>query len=129
MLESLRQFKAGIFQALGHPTRVAIVEFLNSREMSVGQLCEKLGVEQSNASQHLAVLRNKGVVQTRKDGNLIYYSLRDPAFGQVLQILRTFFLAHLTEALEMLRQEQDNADQEERTRRPVKRAGNRPAHR
>jgi DNA-binding transcriptional ArsR family regulator len=129
MLESLRQFKAGIFQALGHPTRVAIVEFLNYREMSVGQLCEKIGVEQSNASQHLAVLRNKGVVQTRKDGNLIYYSLRDPAFGQVLQILRTFFLEHLNEALEMLRQEQDDTDHEKRALRPSKNPAKRPAHR
>jgi DNA-binding transcriptional ArsR family regulator len=129
MLESLRQFKAGIFQALGHPTRVAIVEFLNYREMSVGQLCEKIGVEQSNASQHLAVLRNKDIVRTRKDGNLIYYSLRDPAFGQVLQILRTFFLAHLNEALEMVRQEQHNADREERAQRPSKNSAKRPAHR
>src|SRR5215470_7467469 len=99
MLDSMRQYKAGVFQALGHPTRVAIVEFLNFGEMSVGQLCEKVGGEQANISQHLAVLRNKLVVQTRKDGNQIYYSLRDQAFGQVLQLLRVFFLGHLTEAL------------------------------
>jgi ArsR family transcriptional regulator len=113
MLDTLRQYKAGVFQALGHPTRVAIVEFLNYGELSVAQLCEKIGVEQSNASQHLAVLRNKHVVQTRKDGNQTYYRLRDPAFGQVLQILRAFFLAHLTESLELLRQEQQAEDQAE----------------
>jgi hypothetical protein len=44
MLESMRQFKAGIFQALGHPTRVAIVEFLSHGEVSVGGLCEKVGI-------------------------------------------------------------------------------------
>jgi DNA-binding transcriptional ArsR family regulator len=53
MLDSMRQFKAGIFQALAHPTRVAIMEYLTYGEMSVGHLCEKVGIEQANASQHL----------------------------------------------------------------------------
>jgi ArsR family transcriptional regulator len=106
MLDSLRRYKAGVFQALAHPTRVAIVEYLNSGEKSVGQLCEKIGVEQANASQHLAVLRNKHIVQTRKAGNQIFYSLRDPVFGKMLEALRNFFLAHLNEALEQLRHEQ-----------------------
>jgi len=112
MLDSMRQFKAGVFQALAHPTRVAIAEYLQYGEMTVNQLCEKVGVEQSNASQHLAVLRNKQVVQTRKEGNQIFYSLRDPLIAKVLQAMREFFLAHINEAMEMLRQEQHDADQE-----------------
>jgi ArsR family transcriptional regulator len=118
MLDSLRRYKAGVFQALAHPTRVAIVEYLNYGELSVGQLCEKVGVEQANASQHLAVLRNKHIVQTRKAGNQTFYRLRDPAFGKVLDALREFFLAHMTEALELLRQEQ--AEVEKATSGPVK---------
>jgi ArsR family transcriptional regulator len=106
MLESLRQYKAGIFQALGHPTRVAIVEFLIEGELSVSQVCDKVGIEQSNASQHLAVLRNKHIVQTRKEGNQIHYRLSDPVFGQLLKSLRAFFHTHMTEALELLEQEQ-----------------------
>jgi ArsR family transcriptional regulator len=111
MLESLRLYKAGIFQALAHPTRVAIVEYLSAGELSVNQLCEKVGIEQSNASQHLAVLRNKHIVQTRKAGNQIFYSLRDPAFGKVLEALREYFLAHMTEALEHLRSERAEIEQ------------------
>jgi ArsR family transcriptional regulator len=110
MLDTLRQYKAGIFQALAHPTRVALVEYLNYGEMSVGHLCEKLGIEQANASQHLAVLRNKHIVQTRKAGNQTFYSLRDPAFGKVLEALREFFLTHITEALELLRHEQADTE-------------------
>jgi ArsR family transcriptional regulator len=110
MLESLRRYKAGVFQALAHPTRVAMVEYLSYSEMSVGQLCEKVGVEQANASQHLAVLRNKQIVQARKAGNHTFYSLRDPAFGKVLEALREFFLAHITEALELLRHEHAEAE-------------------
>jgi ArsR family transcriptional regulator len=106
----MRRFKAGVFQALAHPTRVAIVEYLRQGELSVGQLCEKVGVEQANASQHLAILRNKHIVETRKAGNQIFYRLRDPAFGKVLEALREYFLAHLNETLELLRQEQAEAE-------------------
>jgi DNA-binding transcriptional ArsR family regulator len=110
MLDSMRRFKAGVFQALAHPTRVALVESLQHGELTVGQLCEKVGVEQANASQHLAVLRNKHIVQTRKEGNQIFYSLRDPLLAKVLEAMREFFLAHINEALEVLREEQQEAE-------------------
>jgi len=106
MLNSMRQFKASIFQALSHPTRVAIVEYLSEGELSVSQLCEKIGVEQANASQHLAVLRNKHLVETRKEGNQIFYRLRHPLMGEILEKMREYFFAHLNEAMEILREEQ-----------------------
>jgi DNA-binding transcriptional ArsR family regulator len=106
MLQSLRHFKAEIFQALAHPTRVAIVEYLRVSEMSVGDLCDKVGIEQANASQHLAVLRSKHIVETRKDGNQIFYRLRNPIVGEVLEMLRQYFFDHVNEAMKMLKQEQ-----------------------
>jgi DNA-binding transcriptional ArsR family regulator len=114
MLESMRRFKAGVFQALAHATRIAILEQLCNGEMSVGQICEKVGVEQANASRHLAILRNKYLVETRKDGNQIFYRLRDPLVGDVLEAMRKFFLAHMNEALAVLKEEQR---QEARQRR------------
>ena len=109
MLDSMRQFKAGIFQALAHPTRVAILEYLQYGEMSVGRLCEKVGIDQSNASQHLAVLRNKHLVETRKEGNQIFYRLRDPLLGEVLEKMRQYFFAHMNEALALLKEEKKEA--------------------
>lgn len=109
MLESMRQFKAGAFQALGHPTRVALVECLSRGEMSVSGLCEAVEIEQANASQHLAVLRNKHLVETRKEGNQIFYRLRDPLLGEVLEKMRDFFFAHMNEAIEVLREEKKGA--------------------
>jgi DNA-binding transcriptional ArsR family regulator len=109
MLQSLRQFKAEIFQALGHPTRVAIVEYLRDGEISVGQLCEKVGIEQANASQHLAVLRSKHIVETRKEGNQIFYRLRNPLVGDILEMMRKYFFDHMNEAMEMLKQEKREA--------------------
>jgi ArsR family transcriptional regulator len=117
MLQSLRQFKADIFQALGHPTRVAIVEYLRHGETSVGQLCEKVGIEQANASQHLAVLRNKHLVDTRKEGNQIFYRLRDPVLGDMLELMRKYFFAHMNDAMQMLKEEQQEENKARRERK------------
>lgn len=102
MANALRQFKADIFQALAHPTRIAIVEVLREREMSAGELIERLELEQANASQHLAVLRAKQIVVNRKVGNQVYYSLRDPVLTKVLDLLRRYFYSQLSETATML---------------------------
>jgi DNA-binding transcriptional ArsR family regulator len=102
MRDSLRRFKADIFQALAHPTRIAILELLIPGELSAGVLIEKLGMEQASVSQHLAVLRTKQLVVNRKAGNQVFYSIRDPLIVEVLNLMRTYFHAHLKEALEML---------------------------
>jgi DNA-binding transcriptional ArsR family regulator len=101
MQDSLRRFKADIFQALAHPTRIAILELLSGQELSAGALIERLGMEQANVSQHLAVLRTKQLVINRKVGNQVFYSVRDPILTQVLALMKTYFHAHLKEALGM----------------------------
>ena len=102
MQDSLRRFKADIFQALAHPTRIAILELLSGGELSAGALIEKLGMEQANVSQHLAVLRAKQLVSNRKAGNQVFYSVRDPIIIEVLSLMRTYFQVHLKEALGMM---------------------------
>ena|ERR1700745_3485326 len=102
MPDSLRQFKADIFHALAHPTRIAILELLSDGELSAGQLIEKLGMEQANVSQHLAVLRAKLIVVNRKVGNQVFYSVRDTIILDVLNLMRTYFHTHLKEALGLL---------------------------
>jgi DNA-binding transcriptional ArsR family regulator len=104
MRDRLRRFKAGVFQALANPTRIAIVELLrDEKEVSVSRLHEQLGLEQANVSQHLAVLRSRQIVVGRKDGNQVFYSLRDPILGKILDLMRQYFLEHLNEALQMLK--------------------------
>ena len=104
MQDSLRRFKAGMFQALSHPTRIAIVELLRDEgEVPVSKIYERLGLEQTNVSQHLAVLRSKQIVTGRKDGTQVFYALRDPILGKILDLMRQYFQAHLKEALELLK--------------------------
>ncbi len=109
---ALRQFKAQTFQALAHPTRIAIVEALRDGELTAGTLMQLLEVEQANLSQHLAVLRAKQVLVNRKAGNQVYYAVRDPVLIKVLDLLRKYFYAHLNETLAML----GEMDQEGRRR-------------
>jgi DNA-binding transcriptional ArsR family regulator len=100
--DPLRRFKADIFQALAHPTRIAIVELLGEGELSAGSLIERLGIEQATVSQHLAVLRAKQIVANRRAGNQVFYSIRDPLISEVLFLMRRYFHTHLKESLGML---------------------------
>jgi DNA-binding transcriptional ArsR family regulator len=110
MQSALRSFKASIFQALAHPTRIAVVEMLRSGELPAGAIQERLGIEQANLSQHLTVLRSRQIIVNRKEGNQVFYSLRDPMLVEVLDILRRYFQANLSQAIAML----DEAEAEAR---------------
>jgi DNA-binding transcriptional ArsR family regulator len=100
---ALRRFKAEVFQALAHPTRVHIAECLQDGELPVSVLVERIGIEPANLSQHLGVLRAKGLVVNRKEGAQVFYALRDPLLSDVLRNMRRFFQAHVEEALQILR--------------------------
>ena len=109
MQTALRQFKAEIFHALAHPTRIAIVETLRNGELTAGQIIERLALEQANASQHLAILRAKQIVVNRKSGNQVFYSLRDPVLSEVLELLRRYFYSQLSGTVTMLEQVEQEA--------------------
>ncbi len=98
----LQTYKASVFQALGHPTRIAIIEALREGELSAGAIQEKLSIEQANLSQHLAILRSRQLVTNRKEGNQVFYSLRNPVLTEVLDIMRRYFQAHLADSIQML---------------------------
>jgi DNA-binding transcriptional ArsR family regulator len=104
MDEAIRRYKAEVFQALAHPTRVAIVELLRDGELSSGEVCRQLGIEPANVSQHLTILRSKGILSPRKVGNSVLYSIRDPAITQVFNTLRAFCYARIAEMAEMMEQ-------------------------
>lgn len=107
----LRTFKAQIFQALANPTRIAIVEALGEGELTAGALLARLGGEQSNLSQHLAVLRAKHVVSSRRAGNQVFYALRDPVLTQVLALLKQYVSTHLNDTLALLGEMGPEVDQ------------------
>jgi DNA-binding transcriptional ArsR family regulator len=109
MQDTLRRFKAEFFKALAHPTRIQILETLRDGERNVTELQEILAVEASSVSQQLAVLRNKNIVETRKAGTSVYYSVRDPALFDLLDAARKIFNNHLIDTRSMLEQLEEEA--------------------
>ena len=75
MNRQLQEFKADFFKVLAHPMRIRILELLAGGEKSVNQLQAALGVEAAAVSQQLAVLRSKSIVDAKKDGTKVIYSL------------------------------------------------------
>ena len=102
--DALRRFKAGIFKVLAHPTRIHIIETLRHGELPVGAVLESIKVEQANLSQHLSILRQSRLVVTRKKGNQVLYSLRDPLLIEVLDAMRKYFQRYFADSIEMLRE-------------------------
>jgi ArsR family transcriptional regulator len=100
--QALHRFKAEFFRALGHPARLRILELLRNGEQSVSELQAELEIEASSVSQQLAVLRAKNVVDTRRAGTSVYYSVRDPQIFQLLDVARDIFNNHLIDLQAML---------------------------
>jgi DNA-binding transcriptional ArsR family regulator len=101
---ALRAFKAGVFKVLAHPTRIHVIETLRAGELSVGQILEHVKVEPANLSQHLSLLRHSHLVVTRKEGNQVLYSLRDPLLIEVLDAMRQYFQRHFEDSIQILKQ-------------------------
>ena len=99
----LYELKAEFFKTLGHPTRVRALERLSNGEMSVAELMTQIGIEASNLSQQLAVLRRYGLVNTRRQGNNVFYSLSSPELADLFAVARRFLTARLVEQVDMLR--------------------------
>lgn len=102
MNQALHRFKAEFFKALGHPARLVILNELRDGERSVQELQAVLAMDQSSVSQQLAVLRNKNLVDSRKEGTTVYYRVRDPMIFQLLDVARTIFNNHLIDTQAML---------------------------
>lgn len=104
MHQPLHRFKADFFKALAHPARLVILEHLRSGEKSVTDLQTLLAMDQSSVSQQLAVLRNRQIVDMRKEGTTAYYSVRDPLLFELLDVARAIFNQHLIGTQELLQQ-------------------------
>jgi len=80
-------------KAMSHPLRLKILCVLGDKEVSVQDIVDNVGTSQSNISQHLAILRDKGVLQTRKDANRVYYRVGDERTLQLIVLMREVFCA------------------------------------
>lgn len=81
-------------KAMSHPLRLKILCKLGAEEVSVQDIVEQVGTSQSNISQHLAILRDKGILDSRKDANRVYYRVSDSRTLQLIDMMRQVFCTH-----------------------------------
>ena len=86
MQGKIAQLKADLFKALAHPTRIRILQLLSDGEHCVCDIFEQLNVEQANTSQHLSLMKKHGVLQSRKEGLRVIYSIKHPEILEILNI-------------------------------------------
>ncbi len=85
------ELAARSLKSIAHPLRLKILCVLGDQEACVQEIVDAVGTSQSNISQHLAILREKGILLTRKDANRVYYRVGDPRMLQLVVMMRSVF--------------------------------------
>jgi ArsR family transcriptional regulator len=91
------ELQADICQTLANPKRLQILNLLKNGELSVGAMVAALEIAKPNLSQHLAVMRQKGILATRREGTTIYYRLATPHIVEACRVMRQVLLEALAE--------------------------------
>jgi len=90
------ELHAKLCKALSNPKRLEIIATLRDREMSVGELAERLAIPIGNLSQHLNMMKGVGILNSRKEGNVVYYSLATPKMLDAFDILREILFERIS---------------------------------
>jgi DNA-binding transcriptional ArsR family regulator len=98
----IHSIKADFFRVLGHPARVRILELLRDGDRTVGELQAALSLDSSGTSQHLAALRRIGLVEGRREGTSVRYSVRDARTFELLELARQIISSGLAETKALL---------------------------
>ncbi len=95
--KEIYEIHADICQCLANPKRLEIINTLGDKEFAATDIAGKLGISCANASQHLAIMRNKGILKSRREGVSIYYCLANPKVITACDIMREVLFEYLNE--------------------------------
>jgi len=96
------ELKADLFRSLAHPARIRILEVLSSGERSVGEMQPLVGIELSHLSQQLGVLRRAGLLTNRREGPMVFYSMKNPMLAELLAVAKELLISTLSETNTLL---------------------------
>ena len=88
MEDQIYAYHADMCKVFSHPKRLELINVLRGTEMSVGELSRRLGLAIGNLSQHLAMMRERRILVSRKEGNVVYYRIANPRLLEVFDLLR-----------------------------------------
>ena len=97
MNKKIYELHADVCKTLANAKRLEILNALRDKDMTVSELVERVGALKANISQHLAVMRQKGILATRRDGVNIYYRIANPKVIQACDIMREVLFEQLKE--------------------------------
>jgi len=103
MVTPRHEARAKIIKAMGHPSRLFIIEELSKHECCVNELTEMIGADASTVSKHLSVLKNAGLVSDAKRGNSIFYSLRCPCMLDFIRCVENVLISNADENKKILK--------------------------
>ncbi len=98
---TIYEMQAEISKTLAHPLRIALLHILKDGEKTVNELVDILGASQSNISQHLALMRQRQIVKTRKKGSAVYYRVSSPKISQACDMMREVLMEQLVQKQEV----------------------------
>jgi ArsR family transcriptional regulator len=98
---TIYELQAEISKTLAHPLRLALLHVLKDGEKTVNELVDILGASQSNISQHLALMRQRQIVKTRKEGSAVYYRVSSPKISQACDIMHEVLMEQLVQKQEV----------------------------
>lgn len=88
MEDQIYAYHAEMCKVLSHPKRLELINVLRDKEMSVGELSQRLGLPIGNLSQHLAMMRERHMLVSRKEGNVVYYRIANLRLLEAFDLLR-----------------------------------------
>ena len=105
MKRPLRYYElhAEVCKTFGHPKRLMIISLLRDREKPVTEIAEETGIDISNLSQHLHLLRDKGLVTTRREGTKVFYKLSHPNISKALDLMSAFLDQRISSSQDLIK--------------------------
>jgi len=98
------EIHADTCKTFGHPKRLMIINALRHKELSVSKISEVTGIDSSNLSQHLHIMRDKGLVRTKREGTTIYYSLSHPNIRKAYDLMSEFLDQKIADSYRIIKE-------------------------
>ena len=103
MEDQIYTYHAEMCKVFSHPKRLELINALRDKEMSVSDLSQKLGLAPANLSQHLAMMRERRILVSRKEGNVVFYRIANPRLLQALDLLREILFEQIRQDAALIR--------------------------
>lgn len=102
--KQIYELHASMCKVFSNAKRLEVINTLREGEMSVGELSKKLGIPIGNLSQHLTIMKGRGILNTRKEGNVVYYRLANPKMLKAFDILRDILFERISREGALIRE-------------------------